>query len=81
MVKVTFNTGRYIEELAKRMVKVGLSQAQLGREMDPPVSPTQVTRWFTENEDRRRQPSLQTIERVEVVMAKYERRAARKESE
>lgn len=75
MVQVTFNAGKYIEELEKRMLKAGVSQAELGRLMDPPVSATQVTRWFTKNEARRRQPSLGTIERIEAVMAKVERKA------
>lgn len=74
MVEITFNAGKYIVELAKRMERLGVSQAQLGRSMEPPVSPTQVTRWFTENEKRRRQPSLATIERIEAAMAKLEKR-------
>jgi transcriptional regulator with XRE-family HTH domain len=76
MVQVTFNAGKYIDELAKRMSKAGISQAALGREMG--VSATQVTRWFTENPERRRQPSLGTIERIETAMAKLEKQAKRK---
>lgn len=76
MVEITFNAGRYIAELAKRMERAGVSQGELGRAMEPPVSPTQVTRWFTENPDRRRQPSLATLERIEVAMAKLEKRKA-----
>lgn len=76
MVEITFNAGKYIEELAKRMSKMGISQATLAREMG--VSATQATRWFTANPDRRRQPSLGTIERIEAVMAKLEKQAKRK---
>lgn len=78
MVEITFNAGKYIVELAKRMERLGVSQAQLGRGMEPPVSPTQVTRWFTENPERRRQPSLSTIERIEAAMAKFEKQSKRK---
>lgn len=74
MVKVTFNAGKYIEELESRMSKAGVSQAELGRTMEPQVSATQVTRWFTKNEDRRRTPSLETIERIEAAMAKLTKR-------
>jgi hypothetical protein len=74
MVKVTFSTGKYVSELEARMSKAGISQAELGRAMTPPVSPTQVTRWFTKNEDRRRTPSLETIERIEAAMAKLTKR-------
>lgn len=78
MVEITFNAGKYIVELAKRMERLGVSQAQLGRTMEPSVSPTQVTRWFTDNAARRRQPSLSTIERIEAAMAKIEKQAKRK---
>lgn len=73
MVEITFNAGKYIAELAKRMEKIGVSQAALGRAMEPPVNPTQVTRWFTENPKRQRQPSLRTIERIEVAMETLEK--------
>lgn len=76
MVQVTFSSGRYIAELEKRMEKAGVSQAELGRTMEPPVSPTQVTRWFTDTPERRRQPSLRTLERIEAAMAKLEKRKA-----
>lgn len=79
MVQVTFNAGKYITELAKRMERAHISQAELGRAMEPAVSPTQVTRWFTDNPDRRRQPSLSTLERIEVAMAKLEKRKAKAE--
>jgi hypothetical protein len=69
---------KWADELKKRMRKVGLSQAQLGREMDPPRDATQVTRWFTKNEARRVQPELTTAIAMERVVEKHEKRAARK---
>jgi hypothetical protein len=71
---------KWADELKKRMRRVGLSQAQLGREMDPPRDATQVTRWFTKNEARRVQPELTTAIEMERVVEKYERRAAKKAS-
>lgn len=76
MVQVTFNAGKYIEELERRMEKHGISQAALAREMQ--ISATQATRWFTKNEARRRTPSLATVERIELAMARLERIGKRK---
>lgn len=76
MVQVTFNAGKYIEELERRMAKAGVSQAALAREMQ--ISATQATRWFTKNESRRRTPSLATVERIELAMARLERIGKRK---
>lgn len=81
MVQVTFNAGRYISELVKRMERLSVSQAELGRAMEPAVSPTQVTRWFTDNPTRRRQPSLETIERIEIAMVKLERQHSKRKGE
>lgn len=73
MVQVTFNAGKYIEELSKRMARDGVSQAALAREMG--ISATQATRWFTTNEKRRRNPSLATVERIELAMRKLTKKA------
>ena len=67
MVKVTFHAGEgYIPDLVSRMKKAGISQAGLAREMG--VSPTQASRWFTTNPDRRVSPELATIEKIEEAM-------------
>lgn len=71
MVKVLlqFDTD-YIEDLVKRMKKFQISQAALAKEMKPPVSPSQATRWFTKNPNRRVMPELATVQRIEEAMVR-----------
>lgn len=78
MVKITFSPGLYTRLLSRRMSVASppISQAELGREMG--ASATQVTRWFTKNPGRRREPTLRTVDRIEVALARLERRRARK---
>lgn len=72
MVQVTLQLNKsYTEELAKRLKKLGVSQAALAREMG--ASATQVTRWFTKNEKRRVMPELETVRRIEQAMARLEK--------
>lgn len=69
MVMVTLSTNAdYIGDLVKRMKKHGISQAALAREMKPPVTPSQATRWFTKNPNRRVTPEVPTMLRIEEAM-------------
>lgn len=78
MVQVTLNlSSGYIEDLTKRMKKYGISQAELARNMNPPVAPSQATRWFTKNPKRRVMPELSTVQRIEEAMLRLQRRQAR----
>lgn len=80
MVYVTLRLGEeYIEDLRKRMMKAKppISQAELGREMRPPASASEVTRWFTKNPDRRISPQLKTLERIEEAMLRLQNRRMR----
>jgi predicted transcriptional regulator len=75
MVLVTLQLGPgYVEDLSKRMKKIGISQAALGGAMVPPASPSQVTRWFTKNPKRRVAPELATVHRIEEAMLRLQRR-------
>lgn len=75
MVMVTINLGPgYIEDLVKRMKKHGISQAELARTMKPPVLPSQATRWFTKNPNRRVMPEMATVQRIEEAMYRLQRR-------
>jgi hypothetical protein len=65
-ITVTFDTeAGYIEDLARRMRENGISQNKLAAAMRPPVSPTQASRWFTDNPERRVAPTLETVEWIE----------------
>jgi len=78
MVMVTINPKEgYIEDLTKRMKRFGISQAALAREMKPPVTPSQATRWFTKNPGRRVSPELPTMVRIEEAMERLQKRKAR----
>lgn len=80
MVQVTITLGDpqgYIADLTKRMKKLGVSQAALAREMKPPVTPSQATRWFTKNPNRRVIPEVMTIARIEDAMMRFQRRGNR----
>jgi len=77
MVKVTIVAGEgYIPDLLKRMRQDGISQNALAREMG--ASPSQVSRWFTSNPDRKVSPELGTIERIEEAMIKLSARNRRR---
>ena len=70
-VEVTLHTNKaYTEELKRRLKKLKISHADLGRTMDPPRHKTQVSRWFTENEDRRVKPTLETVMEIERAVKK-----------
>lgn len=75
MVKLEFKHS-YIEDLRVRMKKEKppISQAELGREMRPPASASEVTRWFTKNEARRISPQLATVQRIEEAMVRLQNR-------
>jgi hypothetical protein len=78
MVMVTITAKEdYIEGLTKRMKRIGVSQAALAREMKPPVTPSQATRWFTKNPARKVTPELATIVRIEEAMERLQKRKAR----
>ena len=78
MVMVTINLKEgYIEDLTKRMKRHGISQAALAREMKPPVTPSQATRWFTKNPARRVTPEMTTVYRIEEAMDRLQKRKAR----
>lgn len=75
MVLVTLQLGPgYIDDLVKRMKRFGISQAALAREMKPPVTPSQATRWFTKNPGRKVMPELTTVQRIEEAMVRLQRR-------
>lgn len=75
MVKVLLQLDRgYVDDLVKRMKASGISQAALAREMKPPVTPSQATRWFTTNPARRVNPELATVQRIEEAMLRLQRR-------
>lgn len=80
MVYVTLRLGEeYIEDLRRRMQKAKppISQAELGREMRPPASASEVTRWFTKNPNRRISPQMKTAERIEEAMVRLQNRRLR----
>jgi predicted transcriptional regulator len=75
MVWVYVQIGKgYIPGLRKRMneMRPPVSQNELAREMDK--QPAQVSRWFTENEDRRVSPGMDTVEQIEKAMQKLAKR-------
>jgi hypothetical protein len=81
-VEVTLHTTReYTEVLKKRLKALKIPHAELGREMRPPKHKTQVSRWFTPNEDRRVKPTLDTVMEMENaikrIVARRERAAAK----
>jgi transcriptional regulator with XRE-family HTH domain len=76
MATVTIKTGTgYIPDLKARMKKHNISQNALALEMG--VSPSQASRWFTDNDKRRVLPELVTVERIEEAMTKLVRRRQR----
>lgn len=82
-VNVTLYTNKeYADDLKKRMRKEGISQNQLAAELDPPRSPTQVSRWFTPNPKRRVQPEVKTVLEIEAaikrILARRKRQVTRK---
>ncbi|MCC2627773.1 MAG: hypothetical protein K0S14_1423 [Thermomicrobiales bacterium] len=79
-VEVTLYTNKeYTEALKKRLKKLKIGNAELGRAMDPPRHKTQVSRWFTETPERRVKPTMETVlemERaIQRIVAKRERAA------
>jgi hypothetical protein len=70
-VNVTLSTTKeYTNELRKRLKKLKIGNAELGRAMDPPRDKTQISRWFTTNDARRVKPSLDTVLEMEKAMKK-----------
>jgi hypothetical protein len=81
-VEVTLYTNKeYTNELRKRLKKLKIGNAELGRAMDPPRDKTQISRWFTSNEERRVKPSLDTVlemeQAIKRIVAKREKAAAK----
>jgi hypothetical protein len=69
MVRVTLVLGEgYMPDLIKRMKREGISQNALAREMG--ANPSQVSRWFTTNPDRKVLPELTTVDRIEEAMVR-----------
>lgn len=64
----------YIEDLSRRMDRAKISQNALAKELGK--SPTQVSRWFTKNPDRRVKPELDTIQEIEKAFEKLRKRKA-----
>lgn len=54
---------RYLTALAGEMKRLNISQNELAAELE--LSPPQVSRWFTENEERRVAPNVLTLEAME----------------
>jgi predicted transcriptional regulator len=65
----------YIEGLLKRMNKYRISQNAIARELGK--DPSQVSRWFTTNPDRRVEPELKTVAMIEEAMLKLVARRTR----
>jgi hypothetical protein len=66
----------YIAGLLTRMNKHKISQNALARELGK--DPSQVSRWFTPNPDRRVVPGLETVVEIEEAMTKLVARALRR---
>ncbi len=62
----------YIPALMRRMRKLGISQNALAREMDR--NPSQVSRWFTPNEERKVTPDLDTVIEIEEAIQRLDRK-------
>lgn len=80
-VEVTLSTNKeYTDALKRRLKKLKIAHAELGREMRPPRHKTQVSRWFTENDDRRVRPTLETVlemeQAIKRIVAKRERKSS-----
>lgn len=56
----------YVPDLIRRMKKNRVSQNALAREMGR--NPSQVSRWFTPNEERRVTPDLDTVVEIEQAL-------------
>lgn len=70
-VQVVIQIGQsYIKDLEKRLqaAEPPITHADLGRAAK--IGKTQMSRWFTANEERRLQPSLRNVERLEKGLAK-----------
>lgn len=75
MVWVYLQIGEgYIPGLKARMDKMRppVSQNELASAMGR--KPAQVSRWFTENKDRRVSPDMTTVEQIEKAMLKLAKR-------
>ena len=80
-VEVTLSTNKeYTDALKRRLKKLKIAHAELGREMRPPRHKTQVSRWFTANDDRRVKPTLETVlemeQAIKRIVAKRERKSS-----
>lgn len=62
--------GEYVKDLKKRMDALHISQGELARTMK--LSPTQVSRWFTDNEARLVRPSIETAYDIETALLKIQ---------
>lgn len=64
----------YIPDLMRRMRRESISQNALAREMDR--NPSQVSRWFTPNIERRVSPDLDTVIEIEEAFNRLVRKKA-----
>jgi hypothetical protein len=77
-VEVTLYTNKeYTDALIKRLKKLKIGNAELGRAMDPPRHKTQVSRWFTATPERRVKPTLATVLEIEKAIKRIEAKRAR----
>lgn len=60
----------YVKDLKKRMTALDISQGALARELK--LTASQVSRWFTDNKERRVEPSMQTVAEIEVALVKIQ---------
>ena len=80
-VEVTLYTNKeYTDTLKRRLKQLKIAHAELGREMDPPRHKTQVSRWFTENSERRVKPTMETVLEIEKAVKRIVGRRERKAS-
>jgi transcriptional regulator with XRE-family HTH domain len=64
---------QYIADLKRRMEKYKISQNALARQLEK--NPAQVSRWFTDNPERKVKPTWDTMKLIEEGMAVLERKA------
>lgn len=75
MVEIKLHSSReYIADLKRRLDKYGISQNALARELQK--NPTQVSRWFTDNPDRRVVPEVDTMVKIEEAVERLRKRRA-----
>lgn len=77
-VKVTLSTNRaWAEDFLRRLRREGFSQNQLAAAIGK--SPTQVSRWFTENPKRKVIPTLETVTLAEAALKEMTQKKKRRD--